>query len=350
MKSIILTGGGSAGHCTPNLALIPRLRNYFDRIYYIGSTAGIEKKLVSDCGIPYYSISCTKLQRKLTIKNLAIPFRLLKSINDAGKIIDTLKPNVIFSKGGYVSLPVVIAGHKRKIPIIAHESDLTMGLANKISSKYCTKVLTSFDVTAKSIKNGVFIGSPLRQKLFTIDKEKAINYFEFNNRLPILLIIGGSLGAKAINDVTRLTIDELVKNFNVIHIVGKGNLSDYKNPSYYQTEYMNNVELALNACDICVSRAGSNTIFELLALKKPCLLIPLPKNESRGDQILNANYFFERNLVSVLYQENLNRSTYLDAITDLYKNRLLFRKNFLSYPVDDKSPDIAKLLYEYSRD
>lgn len=345
MKKIVLTGGGTAGHCTPHLAILPHLKRKFDKIFYIGSEFGIEREIINKENIPYFFIPTTKLKRSLTPKNLLIPITLLKGIIKAKKILKELSPSVVFSKGGYVALPVVIAAHQLKIPVIAHESDLTLGLANKLSAKYSKNVLTSFKETADNVKNGKYVGPPIRSNIFNVDKNKALSLFNFKANKPILLITGGSQGAKAINDAVINNIDFLTEKFNVIHIVGKGNL--YKeNPSgYYQTEYMHNIENAFSVADVCISRAGSNTLFELLALKKNCLIIPLPKGNSRGDQILNADYFYKKGVINVLYQENLTANSFKKAIIDTLDKTQTLQKNLKILNVQDSSLEIARILF-----
>lgn len=347
MKKIVLTGGGTAGHCTPHLALIPKLKKHFNEIIYIGSENGIEKEIIKKTRIEYYSVNCAKLSRSLTLKNLTIPFKVAKGIIQAKKILKTISPDVVFSKGGYVALPVVLAAHSLKIPVISHESDITVGLANKLSSRYSDKVLTSFPETAKTIKNGLFVGPPIRQSIFAVDKLTAIRSFNFNDNKPILLVTGGSQGAKAINDAVHRNLVTLLKTFNIIHVTGKGNLIKNTLNGYYQTEYMHNIEYAFSACDVCVSRAGSNTLFELLALKKNCLIIPLPKGNSRGDQVLNANYFKGLGLINVLEQEYINDNTFTQSILNTYKNREQLQINLKKHPIEDKSDEIVKILSQY---
>lgn len=350
MATVILTGGGSAGHCTPNLALIPYLKEYFNQIIYIGSKNGIEKKIIEKTNIRYFGISTAKLNRKQITSNLSIPFSVLKGIKEAGRILDRYSPNVIFSKGGYVALPVVFAAKKRKIPIISHESDLTVGLANKIISRYSKKVLTSFPQTAKTIKNGEFSGSPLRNELFNADKENALKYFGFDGKKPILLITGGSQGARAINSAIYKILDRLLTTFDIIHICGKGNLNNQINkPNYYQTEYLNNIQLAFSVTSVAVTRAGSNTIFELLALNIPCVLIPLPKGQSRGDQVLNAEYFHSLGVATLLYQHLITPSSLYITIFSTYLNRDNIKYNLKLNPVKNASKKIADIIIDYSK-
>lgn len=348
MATIILTGGGTAGHCTPNLALIPYLKNDFDKIIYVGSENGIEKNIISSTKIPYYSISCAKLDRSKKLKNLKIPIKVAKGILDAGKILDKEKPDIIFSKGGYVSVPLVIAAARRKIPVISHESDYTVGLANKISAKFSAKVLTTFPETAKTIKNGEFVGSPIRKSIFSVAKEDAYKFFGFTGHKPILLVTGGSQGANAINKAVRSALPALLSKFDIIHVCGKNNLLDEKTPKgYFQTEYINKMENAFAVADVCVSRAGSNTLFELMSLKIPTVLIPLPQGASRGDQVLNAKYFQKLGLAYLLNQDVLSDASLIFAINSVYNNRMNISKNFEKYPIKDASRQISRIIADY---
>lgn len=350
MATIILTGGGTAGHCTPHLAILPYIKNDFDKIFYIGSENGIEKSIIENADIPYFSVPCAKLKRTVTAKNLAIPFKVFSGIIKAGKIIDELKPDVVFSKGGYVSVPTVIAAKKRNIPVIAHESDYTVGLANKITSRYCKKILTSFPETAKSLKNGEFVGAPLRKSLFNVSKKEALSSFGFSGNKPVLLITGGSQGAQAINSAVREALKDLLPKYDVIHICGKNNLSSEKFPKgYFQTEFLNRIENAFAAASVCVSRAGSNTVFELMSLSVPCVLIPLPKNASRGDQILNAEYFQKLGLAFVLPQKALTSASLVFAINSVYANRFNLSRNFEKHPIKDASRQISRIIADYVR-
>ncbi len=349
MATIILTGGGTAGHCTPNMALVPYLRKKFDKIYYIGSKNGIEREIISKTDIPYFSVDCAKLVRSLTLKNLKIPFTVLNGISEAGKLIDEIKPDVVFSKGGYVSLPTVVAAHKRNIPIISHESDYSVGLANKLTAKYCNQILTTFPETASQFKNGKFVGSPIRKDIYTPKKKESVKSFGFTTEKPIILITGGSQGSKAINSATILALENLLPKFNIIHLCGKGNLYKEKTPQgYFQAEFLSDIERAFCACDLCVSRAGSNTLFELLALKKPCVLIPLPKGNSRGDQVLNAEYFQKLGLVSVLPQSVLTANSLVNAITATYANRFNIKNAFEKEKSFDATEKIANIICEYA--
>ena len=326
MKRIILTGGGTAGHVTPNIALLPRLKELGYDIHYIGSYTGIEKELIEQFQIPYHGISSGKLRRYFSWQNFTDPFRVLKGFGEANKLIKTLKPDVIFSKGGFVSVPVVLAGKKCKVPTIIHESDMTPGLANKLSIPSATKVCCNFPETLEHLPEGkaVLTGSPIRQELLTGDKDAAKKLCGFTSDKPVILIIGGSLGSVAVNNAVRAILPELLKDFQVVHLCGKGktdeslvNLEGYTQFEYIKHELKDIFALT----DIVISRAGANAICELLALHKPNLLIPLSANASRGDQILNARSFERQGFSVVLEEEELNDQILLDTIRALYKKK-----------------------------
>ena len=329
MKRIVLTGGGTAGHVTPNIALLPRLKELQYDIHYIGSYHGIEKELIEQFGIPYHGISTGKLRRYLSARNLTDPFRVLKGMGEARRLIKILDPNVIFSKGGFVSVPVVLAGKKRHVPTIIHESDMTPGLANKFSLSAATKVCCNFPETLEYLPAGkaVLTGSPIRQELLTGDKYKAREFLGFISDKPVILIIGGSLGATAVNEAIRSILPELLKSYQVIHLCGKGKIDPTLThlEGYAQYEYIKEELKDLFALtDIVVSRAGANAICELLALHKPNLLIPLPANASRGDQILNARSFERQGFSIVLEESELTNETLLSSINRLYENREVY--------------------------
>ena len=329
LKKIVFTGGGTAGHVTPNISIVEKLKNEYE-IHYIGSVSGIEKDIISRYPfIIYHPITTVKLERKLTPKNLLIPFKLLKGINDSRKILKSINPNIIFSKGGFVSVPVAFAGKSLDIPIVAHESDYTMGLANKLVYRKCKTMCFSFKDTCSHYQSkGLFTGTPLREQLFHGNKKKIIDTYNITSTKPVILVFGGSLGARAINNAIASIISNLTKKFTVIHIVGKMNKNTKINQKdYYQVEFVDNIEDYFAIADIVISRAGSNSIFELCALKKPMLLIPLPKDSSRGDQILNAKYLSSKNLCKVLYQEDMTSSTLLDAIETIYRDRHIYISN-----------------------
>ncbi|MED3624701.1 undecaprenyldiphospho-muramoylpentapeptide beta-N-acetylglucosaminyltransferase [Neobacillus thermocopriae] len=308
-KTIVFTGGGSAGHVTPNLAIINEIKDDWN-IHYIGSKKGIEKELISKINIPYHSISSGKLRRYIDFENVIDVFRVLKGCLDARRILKKLKPDLVFSKGGFVSVPVIIAARSLKIPIFIHESDMTPGLANKFSQRFATKIFTSFEETEKFFpKNKVkAIGSPIRKEVLNGSAERGRRFLGFDQRRPILTIMGGSLGAKRINETVREALSQLTEKYQIVHLCGKNNvdesLADIS--GYKQFEYVHE-ELSdiLAATDLVITRGGSNAIFEFLALNIPMLIIPLGLKQSRGDQILNARAFEEKGFSLTLEEENL---------------------------------------------
>ena len=326
MKRIILTGGGTAGHVTPNIALLPRLKELQYDIHYIGSYNGIEKELIEQFAVPYHGISTGKLRRYFSVQNFTDPFRVLKGMNEAKKLVKILKPDIIFSKGGFVSVPVVLAAKRRHVPAIIHESDMTPGLANKLTLPAATKVCCNFPETLEHLPEGkaVLTGSPIRQELLTGDKYKAREFLHFTSDKPVIMVVGGSLGAVAVNEAVRQILPELLKSFQVIHLCGRGKVDASLSglEGYAQFEYIKEELRHLFALtDLVISRAGANAICELLALHKPNLLIPLSANASRGDQILNARSFERQGFSVVLEEEELDHTILLNAIQALYKNR-----------------------------
>lgn len=327
MKKILLTGGGSAGHVIPNIALIPDLEQDYE-LAYIG-TNGIEKEIVKRAKLPFYTIEASKFVRGSILKNLTLPFKVIKSVRQAKKGLEIIKPDAVFSKGGYVSLPVAIAAKKMKIPVISHESDLNAGLANKLIAKYSKCVLTSFPETATTIKKGKFSGPPLRKELFNCDKQRALSYYGFTGSRPVLLIFGGGSGSCAINKAIRDNIFALTRTFDVLHICGKNNIVSANIKNYIQKEFETDMPLAYSVADIIISRAGSNTLFEIIALKKKALVIPLENKRSRGDQIDNANYFKNLNLINVFKEEMLkDNKLFVKKINETYADDAL--KNSLN--------------------
>ncbi len=326
MKKIILTGGGTAGHVTPNLALLPALKEHGFDICYIGSYQGIEKKLIEGAGIPYEGISSGKLRRYFDIKNFSDPFRVIKGYQEARKILKTYKPDVLFSKGGFVAVPVVLAARHYKIPTIIHESDITPGLANKICIPSATKVCCNFPETIPYLPEdkAVLSGSPIREELLKGDRLSGLQYTHLSPDLPVILIIGGSLGSVRVNTAVRSILPKLLESFQIIHICGKEHLDDslIGLPGYVQYEYVDKpLKHLFAAADMVISRAGANSICELLALRKPHLLIPLSAAASRGDQILNAKSFQKQGFSEVLEEEALDDESFLRAIQKVYHQR-----------------------------
>lgn len=326
MKKIILTGGGTAGHVTPNLALLPALKEAEYEIRYIGSYNGMERKLIENAGIPYEGISSGKLRRYFDIKNFSDPLRVLKGYAEAKKIIRKFKPDVVFSKGGFVSVPVVLAAKHYKIPAIIHESDMTPGLANKICIPSAKKVCCNFPETLEYLPDGkaVLTGSPIRQELLQGDRLAGLQYTHLSSSLPVILVIGGSLGSVTVNNAVRNILPQLLTDYQVIHICGKGNVDEslISTAGYVQYEYVDSpLRNLFAASDLIISRAGANSICEILALRKPNILIPLSAAASRGDQILNAKSFENQGFSTVLEEEVLNNETLYQAIIETHKNR-----------------------------
>lgn len=343
MSTIVVTGGGTAGHIMPHIALKPYLDKHFGKVVYIGSKNGMEKSIVENYGgFEYYQIDTVKLDRSKFWQNLLIPFRFIKSKNQAKKILKQVRPSIIFSKGGYVSLPVVFAGKALKIPIVAHESDLSLGLANKLSKNKCNCICTTFEKTANMLGNkGVYTGAPIIQSKISTKIE---------HNLPLLLITGGSLGAMAINKAVWDCLDSLCQHFYVVHQVGKGNINpNNKHANYKQIEFSSDMVNLVKQADVVVSRAGSNTIFELATYRKPMLLIPLPKGVSRGDQIDNAKYFESLGYAKILFQENLNSETLAQNINDLYAQREKYKQTLSTANIPNGTQKIMDILLTYKK-
>ena len=349
MKRIILTGGGTAGHVTPNIALLPRLKELQYDIHYIGSYNGIEKELIEQFGIPYHGIATGKLRRYFSLQNFTDPFRVLKGMNEAKKLVKILKPDVIFSKGGFVSVPVVLSGKRCRVPVIIHESDMTPGLANKLSLSAATKVCCNFPETLELLPDGkaLLTGSPIRQELLTGDKFKAREFLGFTSDKPVILVVGGSLGAVAVNEAVRAVLPKLLKSYQVIHLCGRGKLDESLKGlnGYAQFEYVKEELKDLFALtDIVISRAGANAICELLALHKPNLLIPHSASASRGDQILNARSFERQGFSIVLEEESLTDDALLDAVENLYEHRAQYVRAMKSSSQQNSIDTIIELI------
>jgi len=354
MKHIVLTGGGTAGHVTPNIALIPRLKELGYTISYIGSYEGIEKKLIEELGIPYYGISSGKLRRYFDLKNFSDPFRVLKGFSQARKILKDLKPDVVFSKGGFVTVPVVIAAKRLKIPALIHESDMTPGLANKLCLSSASKICCNFPETVNNLPadKAVLTGTPIRQELLSGNADAGRKFCGFTADKPVIMVIGGSLGAASVNDNVRKILPELLKDFQVIHLCGKDKLDASLNGTegYVQFEYIKD-ELPdlFAAADLIISRAGANAICEISALAKPNILIPLSANASRGDQILNARSFERQGYSKVLEEESVNAQTLQSAIREVYENRQTYINAMKKSSHTDSIGRILSLIQECER-
>ena len=326
MKKIILTGGGSAGHVTPNLALVPGLKERGYEIKYIGSLDGIEKQIIEDAGIDYVGVPSGKLRRYFSWKNFTDPFRVQKGYRQSKKIVKQWKPDVVFSKGGFVSVPVVRAAARKKVPVISHESDMTPGLANKLNTGWVRKICCNFPETLNFLpkSKGVLTGCPIRAELLSGTATAGRVFTGLTEARPVILFIGGSLGSQHINEVARGVLPQLLEKYQVVHLCGKGNLDEHLTDvaGYVQYEYISEELKDIFAmADLAVSRAGANAICELLALKKPNLLIPLSAAASRGDQILNANSFKKQGFSAVLPEEELTGERLMAEIDALYENR-----------------------------
>jgi len=354
MKRIVLTGGGTAGHVTPCIALLPQLMKEGFDIQYIGSYNGIERKLIEAYHIPYHGISSGKLRRYIDLKNLSDPFKVIKGYFEAVKILKELKPDIIFSKGGFVTVPVVMAAKKNKIPVIIHESDMTPGLANRLALPSATKVCANFPETIKYLPAGkaVLTGTPIRKELFSGNKIKGLDFCGFSANKPVILIIGGSSGSRIINELIRDILPTLLRDYQIIHLCGKGNRLDqlHDTAGYVQYEYIKE-ELSdlLAAADLVISRAGANAICELLALRKPNILIPLSAAASRGDQILNAESFEHQGYSFVLKEEVLGLTTLLPAIKTVMENKQEYINAMNTSVLNNSIETIVKLIKETAK-
>ncbi len=353
---ILFTGGGTAGHVMPNIALIRRFAELGWDISYIGSKNGIEKELIGALpNVDYYEISSGKLRRYLSIRNLSDPFRVQHGYHQSLRIMRKVQPDVVFSKGGYVSLPVVAAAknaslfnRSKKIKVIAHESDYTPGLANRLAKQYCDVICVTFEDTLHMIKKckAVYTGTPIRPELMGGSREKGLSFAGLDGKKPVLLVMGGSTGAQHMNELVRETLDYLLDSFDVIHLCGKGKVdASVKRDGYVQFEYIS-AELPdlFAAADAVISRAGANAVFELLALKKPSVLIPLPLTASRGDQILNAKYFEGRGMAVMIDQDKTSPAELNDAVREVYRKRLDFIKAMESDAGVDGTEAVMKVI------
>lgn len=354
MKRIVLTGGGTAGHVTPNLALIPKLIADGWDVHYIGAANSAEEELVSGIpGVTFHTVSVGKLRRYFDPKNFSDPFRVIKGIAQARSIIRKLKPNVVFSKGGFVSVPVVYGAKMNGVPIVIHESDMTPGLANKLCAPLAKVECCTFPEAVKYAHGkGVHTGTPIRPEVLNGNREAALKHFKFNENRPIVMVVGGSSGAQAINQAIWQALPTLTESFQVLHICGKGNQNDSVEgmPNYVQCEYLNEEMADAYACaDLIVSRAGSNALCEILAARKPALLIPYPKSASRGDQILNAESFRARGLSRVLMQEDMTPETLVKAIVQLYHDRGILYEAMAAEPTANGVDNVLAQIYKYAK-
>lgn len=346
-KQIILTGGGTAGHVMVNIAIIPILKEAGWTIDYIGSKDGIERDLIEPLeAVTYHAISTGKLRRYFSVENFKDPFKVLHGTFQATSLLRKLKPKVIFSKGGFVSVPVLIASRLCKIPAVIHESDLTPGLANKIAAPFAKKVLATFPETLDHLPEdkATWIGAVIRPELFEGNRNQGLRFAGLTSQKPVIMVMGGSAGAKRINEAVRAGLDQLMKTHQIIHICGKDNVDESINKfGYQQFEYVNE-ELPdlLAATDIVISRAGANSIFEFLALQKPMLLIPLSLGASRGDQILNAEVFEKQGYAHVLQEEDITDEVLLEKVTNLIASTDEIKTNMINYERQDATERVIE--------
>src|SRR5699024_3108191 len=349
-RRILFTGGGTAGHVIVNLALIPYFKQEGWQIDYIGSHDGIERKLIEPLnGVTYHPISTGKLRRYMSLENVKDPFKVVKGTSQAWNIMRKRKPQVVFSKGGFVSVPVVLAAKMRRIPTIIHESDLTPGLANKIATPFAQKVLTTFPETKQFIKEtkAIHIDAVIRKELFTGQEEKGFALTGLKGDKPVVLVMGGSMGSKNINKAIRENLNAVLDKYEIIHICGEGNVDETLkgHPGYAQFDYISEgLNDIFAITDYVVSRAGSNAIFEFLALRLPMLLIPLPLSVSRGDQIDNAKSFVKSGFAHVLDEEDVNRDTLLTSIESLVSDREHMFRQMKTYDSSQSFNQVISLI------
>lgn len=347
---IILCGGGTGGHIMPNLALAKTLKEKEKKVetLYVGSKKGMDREIVEKEGLKFVGISCGKLRRYFSLENFLDFFKNIAGIFQSIGIVRKFKPQIIFSKGGYVSLPMVIAGWMMRVPVLTHESDLRPGLATRLASGFCVKVLVSFEKTLSYFKKGraVFCGSPIRSELANGSKEKALEISGLKGYKKIILIMGGSQGAASINEWVWKNIDLLTNEFEILHLTGKGKINEQiKNKSYYQQEFAGEeMKDFYAAAGLVICRAGANSLFELQFLKKPSILIPLQKG-SRGDQVDNAEEYIKHNTATVISEEKLEKTT-TETLLKRFRELIHTEKKFQSQLANEQ---IVDLIFEYAK-
>lgn len=318
-RKILLTGGGTAGHVTPNLALLPALRARGFAVEYVGSKAGIERRLAEEAALPYHGIQTGKLRRYASLENFIDPLRILLGILQATFLIRRLRPGVVFSKGGFVGVPVVVGAWLNRVPVVVHESDLTPGLANRLSFPFARRICLSFRESADSLgrPEALYTGTPVRAALREGDRARGFERFGLDPARRTLLVFGGSQGAQAINEQVRAALGTLPEDLQVLHVCGAGNLDAALegHDRYRQYEYLDAEFGDAFACaDVVISRAGANSLAELIALRKPAVVIPLPTAASRGDQIDNAELYADKGYGLVLDQSDLTPASLATGI------------------------------------
>ena len=354
MKKIVMTGGGTGGHVTPNLALIPRLLEDGWQVHYIGGKNSVEQELISKLpDVTYYGVSVGKLRRYFDPKNFSDPFRVVKGVMEATRIIRTIRPNVVFSKGGFVSVPVVYGAKLNHVPVVTHESDMTPGLANKLCLPFASAQCCTFpEAVPYANGKGVYTGTPIRPEVLSGSRESGRRKFGFDENKPVLLVMGGSTGAQAVNECVREALPALTETFQVLHLCGKGNLSDalMHTANYVQKEYLDADMADAYACaDVMISRAGANSLCEILALRKPALLIPYPSTASRGDQILNAASFEKRGFSRVMPQSDMTPDSLTRAVIALYRDRGTLLDAMAAEPFRNGVDAVLEQIYKYAK-
>lgn len=327
MYTIAFAGGGTAGHVMPNLAIISALGGDCHCVY-IGCD-GMEKSLCEARGIPFYTISAVKLRRDKFFKNLAVPFKLHACVRSAKKVLDEIKPDLIFSKGGYAALPVVLGAGR--IPVVSHESDFSPGLCTKLAKRKSQRILCAFEPCAARIKRAEHVGAPLNPALYRGKSKRAA--FGFDGSKPVIAVVGGSSGAAAINDCVKSALPKLTACFDVIHVTGKGKAVCEKQRGYRPIEFENDMPGLYASVDMIVTRGGANALAEAIALKIPALCVPLEK-ASRGDQLQNAHYYEERGAIKVLRESDMTPTTLAAAVAELFNAKDRYARAMSELSVD----------------
>jgi UDP-N-acetylglucosamine--N-acetylmuramyl-(pentapeptide) pyrophosphoryl-undecaprenol N-acetylglucosamine transferase len=355
MPCVLFTGGGTAGHVTPNIALLEAARDKHWEVAYVGSAKGIEREMIGALGVAYFPVASGKLRRYFSWQNFIDPFLILWGILQSLVLCVRLRPDVVFSKGGFVSVPVVVAAWLLRVPVISHESDVTPGLANRLTYPFCRKICVTFDATVPYLPEGKVkvTGTPVRRSLFAGDAAAGLVFLEFSGEKPVLLVFGGSLGAATINNQVRRALLALLQSFDVVHVVGHGNLdTTIEEPGYVQKEFIGEqFGDVLAAAAVVVSRAGANSLYELLMTRKPHLLIPLGKSASRGDQLDNARVFAELGFSKVLYEEALTGSeksdgAFVESVKDVLGHSEEISARLASFEIKDSVNLITELIQE----